>query len=279
MGRHAVHRSGLSSSVLFEIPWLPEVFSLVGISALPQSAQQGATLTHLGVVVALKPEARTLTRKPLVTGEMLQLSEGTLLVLSGVGAKAARTAAEALLKRGATALLSWGTAGGLHAALSPGSLVLPEKIISPDKTTFTVDPPWHERLTERLRANMPLHTGPLLETSTPARTPSEKAALFKQYGAAAVDMESAVVARVADEGEVPFTAIRAVADPAGLTIPTSALDAIDDSGRLRLLRLLQGLARHPRDFFPLVRLTRDFQAARETLALVVRLTGQRLLAP
>jgi hypothetical protein len=72
-------------------------------------------LTLLGVVTALKAEAMVLVKRPMAVGEVLHLPEGKLVKLSGIGPKQARLASEALVENGATALLSWGIAGGIHA--------------------------------------------------------------------------------------------------------------------------------------------------------------------
>lgn len=215
----------------------------------------------------------------MAVGELLHLPEGVLLKLSGIGARRARLASEVLVEKGVTSLLSWGSAGGLLPALSPGSLILPERVLSSDQISFSVDAPWHERLCGRLSGHVDLHTGSLIQSPTVLRNPEEKLALFNQYGAIAVDMESAAVAQVALRAGVPFMAIRAVSDPAYMTIPPSAMTAIDECGRFRPLRLLQRLVRHPRELFPLVRLARTFPAAQTTLATVVILAGSRLLSP
>lgn len=233
----------------------------------------------LGIVAALPAEVRSLTNQAIAAGGLIQLREGALLQLSGIGAKRAGWAAEALLEKGATALLSWGCAGGLHARVSPGDLVLPKVVIAADQTLFPTDAAWHERLYKHLSGHVELHTAPLAETPGVVSRPEEKAALFERYGAIAVDMESAAVARVAEQHTgVPFIAIRAVVDPADTPIPPSALSAIDDHGRLQPLRLLGRLARHPAELFLLIRLRRHFRAARTTLVMVARLAGSNLLA-
>jgi hopanoid-associated phosphorylase len=236
-------------------------------------------LTLLGVVAAMKAEAQGLVRKPMAVGESLYLPEGTLVKLSGIGANPARLASETLVEKGATALLNWGSAGGLDSALSPGSLILPERVLSPNQTSFSVDVAWHERLCSRLSGHVDLHTGPLTQSPTVLRSPEEKAALFNRSGAIAVDMESAAVAQVALLAGLPFMAIRAISDPANMSIPPRAMAAIDESGRLRPLRLLKRLVRHPQELFPLVRLTRTFRAAQNTLATVALIAGSNLLAP
>jgi hopanoid-associated phosphorylase len=236
-------------------------------------------LTLLGIVAALDAEARVLVKRPMAAAEVVHLPDGKLVRLSGIGASPARLASETLVEKGATALLSWGIAGGLHPALSPGGLVVPEKVLSSDGVSFSVDTQWHERLRTRLSGHVDLHTGPIIQSPTVLRIPEEKIALFNQYGAIAVDMESAAVAQVALLAGVPFMAIRAVSDPANMSIPPRVTATIDEHGRLRPFRLLERLVHHPQEFLPLVRLARTFRAAQTTLATVARIAGSKLLAP
>lgn len=215
----------------------------------------------------------------MAVGEVLHLPEGRLVKLSGIGPKQARLAAEALVENGATILLSWGIAGGIHASLSAGSLILPQRVLSSDQSTFFTDAAWHERLRTRLSERLDLHMGPLIQSPTVINTPAEKIALSKKSGAVAVDMESASVAQVAALARIPFMAIRAICDPLNITIPANARIAIDERGRLQPLWFLQDIARHPSEFIHLVRLVRGFRAAQTTLTTVLFHTGPRLLAP
>jgi adenosylhomocysteine nucleosidase len=199
--------------------------------------------------------------------------------LSGIGTRSARLAAKDLVEQGANALISWGSAGGLDPELSPGSLVLPERVLSSEQISYSVDRSWHSRLLTLLSEHVGLHTGPLIESPAVLKTPEEKLYLSKRSGAIAVDMESAAVAKVALKAQIPFVAIRAVLDPVDMRLPTSVLAATDELWRLRPLRLLKGLARHPQEFYLLIQLVRYFRAARATLTSVKHLTGHRLLAP
>ena len=236
-------------------------------------------MTLLGVVTALKAEAMVLVKRPMAVGDVLHLPEGKLVKLSGIGPKQARLAAEALVENGATILLSWGIAGGIHASLSAGSLILPQRVLSSDQSTFFTDAAWHERLRTRLSGSLDLHMGPLIQSPTVISTPSEKTALSKKSGAVAVDMESGSVAQVAALAGIPFMAIRAICDPLNTTIPANARIDIDERGRLQPLCFLRNIARHPREFIHLVRLVRGFRAARITLAAVLFHADPRLLAP
>ncbi|HLO78401.1 MAG TPA: hypothetical protein VK196_18250, partial [Magnetospirillum sp.] len=64
-------------------------------------------------------------------------------------------------------------------------------------------------------------------------------------GAAAVDMESGAVARVAAQHGLPFLALRAIADPAGQSLPAPVLRIVDGQGRIRIRGALWALATHP----------------------------------
>jgi len=250
----------------------------MGPGALSKSAEQPLSLTILGIVTALYAEARCLTRQPIGTGELVQLPGGVLVKVSGVGAKRADLAAEALLRKGAGALMSWGCAGGLISNLSPGSLVLPKVVIGADKSVYHTDEVWQKRLCSRLRGQFDLHEEPLAEGTVVLTRSTEKATLFQKTGAIAVDMESAAVAAAAKGAGVPFIAVRAVADSVDITIPQSALTFADEFGRLNRSMLVRGLIKHPMDSFTLVRLGRSFRAAEKTLAKVARLAGGNLLS-
>jgi adenosylhomocysteine nucleosidase len=175
-------------------------------------------------------------------------------------------------------LLSWGSGGALHPKLSPGNLILPKSVIASQKDVFPTDADWHNRLVARLKNRLEIHSEPLAQSPSLLASPVEKSNFSNQNDAIAVDMESGSVAEIANRANLPFMAIRAIADTADMAIPASALNAIDEYGRLRPMRLLSSLARKPSDLVPLARLGRSFRAARTTLETVVRLAGNDLLA-
>ncbi len=227
--------------------------------------------------MAVIAEARSLVKQPIANGGLISVAKGVLLSVSGIGPVRAAMASRALVEKGATALLSWGSAGGLKPDLSPGSLLLPKTVLAFDRFLYYVDTPWHQRLCERLNGNVDIRTEPLVESARVVRTPAEKVALFRETGAVGVDMESASVAAVAQEARVPFMAVRAVADSADVTIPEMVLNAVDEFGRWNFLKLIQGLAKDPTELLSLAPLARNYRAAQKTLAAVTRLTGKGLL--
>jgi len=76
-------------------------------------------------------------------------------------------------------------------------------------------------------------------------TPSAKAALFKETGALAVDMEGEMVRRAAASLGVPFLHVRAISDSAADSLDPAVLEFVDDVGRMRPMALTLGLLRRP----------------------------------
>jgi hopanoid-associated phosphorylase len=227
----------------------------------------------------MRDEAKTLTKHRLGIGQTIEVHEGVLVHLSGVGRRRAARAAQSLLNRGATALLSWGTAGGLVPGLAPGCLVLPRTVMGSDSSLFHVDLSWHERLKSRLEGCTDLRTETLIESPTVLISPEEKRALADRTGAVAVDMESAAVAFTAEQAGLPFVALRVISDTMNQTLPSCVLSAYDTSGHLNMLRLIRGLVRHPGELLEWMRLAKSLRKARRTLAGIARSTGWDFLAP
>lgn len=196
------------------------------------------------------------------------MADGALVCVSGMGDEAAARGAQALVDAGAGALVSWGMAGGLDPFLSAGTLLLPTEILGRNGQTIETSRAWRERLSAAISSRLPAIPGKLVTSARAVGSIAEKAALFRETGAAAVDMESLAVAQVAVSRRVPFVAVRVIVDRAGDVLPGSVTAAADAAGHLRLWRLLGSLALRPADLPALVRLARRYRAAGRSLATV-----------
>jgi adenosylhomocysteine nucleosidase len=238
-------------------------------------------LSVTGVVTALDVEARTLGRLTrgvrLTLGEvqLATLSDGTLVAVSGMGAAAAASGAQALVNGGATALVSWGTAGGLDPTLRAGTLCVPSSVMALDGVEWPTDPHWREILCAAIAARQPLSLRKLLTHPTALADVAGKAAAFRDTGAVAVDMESVAIAAVAARNRVPFVAVRVIVDTALDALP-GAVIAATRGGRVRTASLLRELVMAPGDLGGLLRLASRYTVAKRALATVAR-TGA--LAP
>jgi adenosylhomocysteine nucleosidase len=233
------------------------------------------TLNVVGVVCALAAEARHLGSATRRQQPLTSLADGTLLAVSGMGMTAAAQSARALIDAGAGALVSWGMAGGLDPALVAGTVFLPSEVVAGDGAALLTASHWRERLSEAVRAQggvgLPiLLQGKLLTSPKAIGSRSDKAALFRQTGAAAVDMESLAIAEIAHTHQLPFIAIRVIVDSAEDALPRAVTAAADGEGHLQAWRLMGALARAPADLAPLIRLAQRYRAANRSLAAVAR---------
>jgi len=225
----------------------------------------------LGIIVALPEEKNTLGKAKEYSREIVQLSDQSLIAVSGAGPENARKAAMLLLDQGITALLSWGCAAALDGALQPGDLIIPERLQSTSGEWHSTDPSWHNRLVEHLSSHIKVHDGAIVESERLVTTASEKFRLFHSEKAIAVDMESFALARLANETKLPFLSIRAIADPASMPLPQSVIHAMNSKGSVELSVLLKNLVRKPSEVTALIRLGLHFRAAQRTLKHVRRL--------
>lgn len=201
------------------------------------------------------------------------------LAVAAVGGDEARAEREAerLLAEGAAGLVSFGIAGGLDPALASGMLLLPHVVLAEGAERWEVEPQWRRRLVTALSAaGLAVSEGDLLGAGAVAATTADKRALFERTGAAALDLESHAVARVAARAKRPFVVLRALADPAGRGLPPAALVGLDAQGRPAVGPVLAALARDPRQIAGLFRLARDTQRALAALRRAVAAIGPRL---
>jgi nucleoside phosphorylase len=258
----------------------------VGADPLPpaqraQSLKTGATSTSpaaasggIGVVVALAAEAQALVRRRYLLGVVEQAAPGVRVLVCGMGPRAAADAAATLAQGGVAALAMFGVAGGLDPALAPGALLAPAEVIDEQGLRYATDAAWRARLIARFGAAP--DERPLLTVESPLLGPQDKRLALQRWGAPAVDMESAAVARIARARKLPFLALRAVADAAGDRIPGPLAAAIDRYGRPRTLALATALLRNPGLLAELPHLASTMNRASAALRRAVQAAGPGL---
>jgi adenosylhomocysteine nucleosidase len=184
------------------------------------------------------------------------------------GGDGARTTAaiQQLIGEGVAGLVSLGICGGLDPALASGALVLPRAVQSEDGVRHPVDETWRAALAEVLQsAGLWCASGVLFGGTAMVDTPVRKAALFRQCGAIAVDLESHLVAQAARAAGVPFVVLRIVADAARRGLPPAALVGLDAAGRPALGRVLRSIARRPGQIPALLQVALDTRRALRAL--------------
>ncbi len=229
-------------------------------------------MNSVGVVAALASEARALGPSMPRGGdpplsELASLGEGSLLALSGMGRAAATASAQALVDAGVSALMTFGMAGGLDPLLETGSVVIPCEVLSDDGARYAACRAWREQVAASLAPLCTVTQGSLLTSTQAIETPADKAAAFHATGAAAVDMESAAVAQIAAQHDLPFIAVRVIVDSAADMLPRAVV-AASRAGRVRFARLIGGLIMAPREIASLLRLAQRYRIALRSLRAI-----------
>jgi adenosylhomocysteine nucleosidase len=177
----------------------------------PWNGSGRTSMSKTAIVAALEREIRPLVRnwarcERLHEGRQFRFFEqgDSIVVAGGIGASAARRAAEAVIALYAPeTVYSVGFAGALDASLAVGDIVKPARVINAGDASIV-----------RLSGG----TGALVSFDSVAN-PAQKANLRDAFAAAAVDMEAAAVARAAEARGVVFGAIKAISDASDLALP------------------------------------------------------------
>jgi len=193
-------------------------------------------MSRIAIVAAMEREVRPLIRSWKVrmiehSGRRYRLFEkaDAALICGGIGAEAARRAAEAVIREVNPArVISVGFAGALDGSLEVGQVLQPRTVIN---------------AADGVRTEVGSGAGVLVSSATVAGK-EQKIRLHKAYGADAVDMEAAAVAQGAQARGIEFGALKAISDAADFSLP--ALDRfVGHDGTFRSLRFAGHVALRP----------------------------------
>lgn len=205
---------------------------------------------RLVIFTAVEMEARAVARGLGLAvrrgGVMLGSMEGYPIEVRAIGIRAVRIPGE--LPPGTGCVILAGFGGALDPALKVGDAVLdwPEVAMGP-------------------APDGSFKRGRIRPSNRIVATPEQKAALFGETGAIAVEMEGAAVRTLVGGTGVPLIGLRAVTDTAGETLDPALLSLVDEVGRPKPLAVAAFLARRPARIASLHR-----------LGAAARLAGRRL---
>jgi adenosylhomocysteine nucleosidase len=175
---------------------------------------------RVAIVAALEREVRPLTKDWHVRdqdagGRRLRFFEKdeVVLVCGGIGAEPTRRAAEAVIALYAPKVVcSAGFAGALDPGLHVGDIIQPMRVVNASDGSSTQ-----------------LHRGQgVLVSFGAVASPAQKAKLRDSFGARAVDMEAASVARAAEARGVAFAVVKVISDEVDFSFP--AMERFVDPG-------------------------------------------------
>jgi len=217
--------------------------------------------------------------------ELADLSQGSVIALVGLAFEARIAAGPGVLvvcrsremsdllqlaiRAGCRGIISFGVAGGLAPDLIPGDCVVASAIIDHPAVRPT-DALWSRRLADMIPD---ARHGPIVGVNSVVSNPADKRTLHAFTRAVAVDMESHLVARLADAHGLAFAAVRVVVDPAHRAVPPAALLAMAPGGSTDVSAMLWEILARPSQVSPLMRLAADAMAARAALVRLRRTLG------
>ena len=188
-----------------------------------------------------------------------------------MGEDNARFAAQTLLKRNASTLVSWGTAGALAENIQSGDLILADNVIANDGDRYSFDAEWNKYIINELsNTSLKIHHGMIAHAGQVLETAEEKKRLHGETNALAVDMESLAIAQFAKNAKLPCVSIRAIVDEASQCIPEAVIKHTDTFGRPSLFPLFSSLIRNPGLITELIKLGAAMRAATTSLNTVAR---------
>jgi hopanoid-associated phosphorylase len=204
----------------------------------------------LGIITGMASEARI-------------FGADALTIAAGGNATATRQGIATLIARGADRLVSFGIAGALDPSLKPGDLVIGAAVRTAQGDRLPVDQKWLVQLTTHLGN---ARVADVYGSSSIVGLAAQKAMLFRDSGAVAVDQESHWVADAAHTRRIPFIVVRAIADRAGDTLPSAVLNGLDSSGNPRTAAVILALLGNPLQLGGLIRVA--FQTRRALKSLL-----------
>ncbi len=168
-------------------------------------------MPKIAIVAALEREIRPLVRNWRVNEREYEgrgfrfFEQGNFTAIGGgIGADAARRAAEAILALYQPDIVySVGFAGALNSSLKIADVIRPARVVNASDGS-----------------SVALENGNgVLVSFTSVASPAQKAKLGDSFGAVAVDMEAAAVARAAEARGVRFEVIKAISDTSEFELP------------------------------------------------------------
>ncbi len=222
----------------------------------------------LGIVTGIASEKKCLTH--------LSKDSRPSVRCAGADTARARAAAVELVGQGCEGLLSFGTAGGLAPGLTPGEVIVADRIIAADGgKIFSTDSVWRNNLMNMVGGGLDARVASIVASNRPVVTPEGKNRLFQSTGGLAVDMESQGVAEAAADAGIPFMALRVVADSHKRRVPPWIMDCVRDDGNTSSFSVMTRLVFRPSDIWPVLLLGVDYRAALVALRRAVMLGGPR----
>ena len=192
-----------------------------------------------------------------------------VLSISGTQPDTLAAAVAAAIAKGCQGVISFGIAGGLVPHLRPGDCIVARSVVMGDRRLESHSE-WSKRLLQAIPGS--IHAD-IAGVQAPVASPADKRSMGLATGAVAVDMESFLSVDAAVAHNLPFAAVRVVADPCHRALPPAAIGTLLADGTPDLSAVMRSVIAQPRQLRALIRIALDARAARATLTRLRRRLG------
>jgi adenosylhomocysteine nucleosidase len=239
----------------------------------------------IGIITAMPEETQAVARaiggaKKVQIGN-LDLQQGSLaghaivIAEAGMGfANAARTAEKLVQAVLPDMMISVGFCGGISTELLVGDVVMATGLVIVSRNVLDDIPVGIPAVSRNFAVRQTaegyrVFAGLFASTATIMQKSQVAALLPPEAPYPVVEMESAAIAIVAVENNIPFVGIRSVSDPFDEELGFSLDEFCDDRMRIRIPKVLLTIARKPRIIPQLTRLSRNSRVAAASLSQAV----------
>lgn len=210
----------------------------------------------IGILTGLKMEAdllRSSTYAPLHYS----------IACANADPETAEREIQSVAETGINGFISFGIAGSLSSNANSGDLLIASHVVLADGNRLPCDVNWRHKIVEELsRLDIPLLEGAIAGSNVAVTSTKAKRELADASQAIAVDMESHIAARIADEKGKPLLVIRAIADSFDQALPKAAMAASGQTTFLgQLGAVMPALIKSPGELPDLIRLGRQTNRA------------------
>ncbi len=221
-----------------------------------------------GIVIPLPQEVKTLTSAKLSVHIPYYWKKNIVLIRSGVGRRNARIATQLLLNENISLLISWGTCVSLTPGVKCGDLILPGHVVDSTGNKFVTHNGLRKQVSHKVSHLLASKETILSETEHLLSSPEEKNLIHQKWGSTVADMESGVLASMAEEHHLTLLVIRAVSDTIHMKIPEAVKKGVDQWGKVQWRSFLFHTFKNYRQIPDLLQLSTGLQQAQRTLSLV-----------
>jgi hypothetical protein len=180
-----------------------------------------------------------------------------------------------LIPTSCTRIISMGLCGGLAQGLSVADTAVAVTVVDQAGSMATTDEAWNKRAIVAASIHLiTLHEVPYYSSGIMDEADSQiqRAAMFKKYGAHAIDDETRYVVAEAAARNIPFNVVRPLSDDWTETLPLSATGAImNKDGSADIEYLLRSLGQNQGlDSVSLFRVATDYSKSLNALEAVAK---------